>query len=280
MHPQTPVVADVPCNLIDTNPDQPRRTFDPEELEALAASIRNDGILQPLLLRPHGDSRYQVIAGERRLRAADLAGLTQVPAYIRTVDDDALLRLALLENTARVDLNIIEEAHAFQELLERTGITQAELAAAVGKSRAWVTHSLGMLRLPAAVQRKAAAGELTRGHVKALVGVADPAQAERLADRVIAEGLSVRSLEELVVLGDSSSFAAPTRRTAPHRAGPLLDVAEALSGWLDTRVTVHSGKHKGRIVVEFSAGEDLERILQALAAPAPNLLTSPRTGAA
>lgn len=267
-----PTVLDIPCDLIDVNPDQPRRHFDTDELAALTTSIVNDGILQPLLLRPHGTGGYQLVAGERRLRAARLAGLTTVPAYVREVDDDALLRLALLENTARVDLNPIEEAQAYQELITRTHITQAELATAVGKSRGWITHALGLLKLPETVQRKAAAGVLTRGHAKALIGLAgDPERVEHLAERVIAEGISVRSLEELVALDDSSAATPPLPRRTATKPHPLTEVSDTLSDWLDTRVTVQAGRSKGRIVVEFSTGEDLDRLLQVLAAPAPQL---------
>jgi ParB family chromosome partitioning protein len=258
--------AVVPIADIRPNPRQPRHEFAEEELAELAASIRMDGILQPPTVRPV-EGGYELIAGERRTRAAALAGLTDVTVIVCDVPDELLLRLALVENAQRSDLNPIEEAMAYQALIEDTGMTQAEIAASVGKNRQWVGHHLGLLKLPDSVQRRIAAGVLTRGHAKPLIALNDPAAAEALADRIVRENLSARAVEEICLLGDVTHVT-PQRRRAPKRSAATLgDVDAALSDWLDTPVKVTSGRVKGRIEVTFAGREDLQRILALFADP-------------
>lgn len=246
------------------NPRQPRSVFDEEALAELAESLSLVGFLQPVLVRPQADGHYELVAGERRWRAAQVAGMDRVPALIRQTADDDLLRDALLENLHRVQLNPLEEAAAYQQLLEDFGCTQDELARRLGRSRPAVTNSLRLLRLPAAVQRRVAAGVLSAGHARALVALEDPDQMETLANRVVAEQMSVRALEEAIALGDSPDE--PRRRRATRRVSPFQGVAEDLGDRLDTRVTV-SGGGRGRLMIDFASGEDLQRILAALRDP-------------
>jgi len=261
--------AQVPVDLVDANPAQPRRVFDEAGMDELRASIAEVGVLQPVVLRPAGD-RYQLVMGERRLRAARLAGLTEIPAVVRDTADEVMLRDALLENVQRAQLNPLEEAAGYQQLLEDFSATHEELAAAVGKSRSHVTHTLSLLRLPASVQRRVAAGVLSAGHAKALVGVPEPSACQALAERIVAEGLSVRATEELIAVGnlpgweDEHLRARRARRPRPAPAADLTAAASELGDRLDTTVRIEAGKTKGRIVIEFAGRDDLDRVLAAL----------------
>lgn len=264
--------AEIPIEEVIPNPRQPRTVFDEEALAELAYSIQEIGLLQPIVVRPVAASsataaRYELIAGERRLRACRVAGLVAVPAIIRQTDDDAMLRDALLENLHRANLNPLEEAAAYQQLLEDFGCTQEELAQRIGRSRPQVTNTLRLLRLPTPVQSKVAAGVITAGHARALLGMHDPDAMEAMAGRIIREGLSVRSVEELVVLSDQQeSPAVPQRKRKPRSQGVsevLGDIASRLSDALDTRVTVvglRSSKSRGRVVIEVADLADLRRI--------------------
>ncbi|WP_102145528.1 ParB/RepB/Spo0J family partition protein [Mycobacterium hubeiense] len=251
---------------IDPNPRQPRQVFDEEALAELVHSIREFGLMQPIVVRAvpgAGAQRYQLVMGERRWRAAQQAGLATIPAIVRETADDSMLRDALLENIHRVQLNPLEEAAAYQQLLDEFGVTHDELAARIGRSRPLITNMIRLLRLPIAVQRRVAAGVLSAGHARALLSLeGGPEQQEELAARIVAEGLSVRATEEAVTLanrnGDSTK---PAPRRKPIQMPGLQDVAEKLSTAFDTRVTVSLGKRKGKIVVEFGSVEDLQRIV-------------------
>jgi ParB family chromosome partitioning protein len=260
--------AFLPVDAIDPNPRQPRTVFDDADLADLVASIRQDGILQPLLVRPAGD-RYQLVAGERRLRAAQTAELALVPVTIRDIADSEMLRLAIVENIQRADLNLMEEAAAVAALIDEAGCTQIEVAGLLGISRARVTHLLGLLRLSLPVQRRIAAGVLTLGHARALIGIRDPAVADRLAERIVSEGLTVRNVEELVAMGNlPGTEKARTRRRRPSRStAEIPQIATGLERWLDTRVKVLAGAGRGRIVVEFADLNDLDRVLKAMRVP-------------
>lgn len=247
---------------IGPNPQQPRRQFDEEALAELAHSIKEFGLLQPIVVREIGPERYQLIMGERRWRAAQEAGLERLPAIVRQTEDDALLRDALLENIHRVQLNPLEEAAAYEQLLAEFGVTHDQLADRLGRSRPVVTNMIRLLRLPVAVQRRVAAGVLSAGHARALLGLDDAGRQEELAARVVAEGMSVRATEEAVTLAKRDPE--HTKATAPKRAErpPELDrVAGRLSDTFDTRVKVELGQRKGKIVVEFGSLDDLERIV-------------------
>lgn len=270
-------VRDVPLSAVSPNPRQPRGVFDEDELEGLAASIRDMGLLQPLVVREVGDNRYELIAGERRLRASRIAGLTSVPAIVRNTDDEDLLKEALVENIHRVQLNALEEAAAYQQLLEDFGSTQEELAKRLGKSRPSISNALRLLSLPPAVQRKVAAGVLSAGHAKAVLALSDRRAQEQLADRIVAEGLSVRATEELVRLrtmdedeptsgsgsssGGGGSSSGKGRVTAPA----LIDLQDDLSDALQARVKIQVGARRGKLTVEFGSIDDLERIVGVIA---------------
>lgn len=260
--------AEVPVSDITVNPRQPRQVFDEEAMEELASSIREVGVLQPVVVRPldlpAGGARYELVMGERRWRASILAGMSRVPAIVRQTGDDVLLRDALLENLHRSQLNPLEEAAAYAQLLEDFGCTQEELAARIGRSRPQVSNTIRLLRLPSAVQRRVAAGVLSAGHARALLGLADPVAMERLAARVVAEGLSVRATEEVVTLGGDAAPRPAVERRAPSGPGPWDDMADRLADRLDTRVTITVGRNKGRLTVEFAGEDDLQRILGAL----------------
>ncbi len=255
--------AEIPLAEISANPRQPRTVFDEEAMAELVHSIREVGLLQPVVVRPAGGERYELVAGERRWRAAGLAQLERIPAIVRDTADDALLRDALLENLHRAQLNALEEAAAYQQLLDDFGCTQDELAARIGRSRPQVSNTLRLLRLPAAVQRRVAAGVLSAGHARALLALDDPEAMEAMATRIVAEGLSVRSVEELVAVGEGDGRPRP-RIPRPRSAGaPGLDeFADRLAGRLDTRVTVSAGKAKGKVTIEFATVEDLRRIVE------------------
>lgn len=261
------VYREISPNAIEPNPRQPRQVFDDEALAELVHSIREFGLMQPIVVRAvpggaPGAPRYQLVMGERRWRASQQAGLEAIPAIVRETEDDNLLRDALLENIHRVQLNPLEEAAAYQQLLEEFGVTHEELANRLGRSRPLVTNMIRLLRLPIAVQRRVAAGVLSAGHARAVLSLeAGPEAQEALAARIVAEGLSVRATEEAVTLanrGDTSPPAAPRRK--PIQMPGLQDLAERLSTAFDTRVTVSVGKRKGKIVVEFGSVDDLQRI--------------------
>lgn len=255
--------AEIPLEAITPNPRQPRTVFDEEALAELVDSLREVGLLQPVVVRPLGGERYELVMGERRWRAAQRAGYTDIPAIVRSTTDEDLLRDALLENLHRAQLNPLEEAAAYDQLLQDFGCTHEELAGRIGRSRPQITNTLRLLKLPPVVQRRVAAGVLSAGHARALLGLPDPRAQETLAGRIVAEGLSVRSVEELVALGDVPSTAESPG--APRRAKPvapkLVDVAARLSDRFETRVKVDLGRSKGRIVVEFASLDDLERIV-------------------
>lgn len=256
---------EVPIGSISPNPRQPRQTFDEDALEELAASIREVGLLQPVVVRRAGPGRHELVMGERRWRAAQRAGLANIPAIVRVTSDDEMLREALMENLHREQLNPLEEAAAYQQLLDDFGATHDELARKVGRSRPHISNTLRLLNLPPQVQLRVAAGVLSAGHARALLSLDDPAAQERLAHRIVAEGLSVRAVEEIVALGGEE----PDRQRRPSARAPqspaLKDLADRLSDAFDTRVKVEVGKReKGKIVVEFASMEDLERILAAM----------------
>jgi ParB family transcriptional regulator, chromosome partitioning protein len=260
--------AEIPLDAITPNPRQPREVFDEEALAELVHSLREVGLLQPVVVRPIGDgSRYELIMGERRWRAAREAGFSAIPAIVRDTGDDDMLRDALLENLHRAQLNPLEEAAAYDQLLQDFGCTHDELAGRIGRSRPQISNTLRLLKLPPLVQRRVAAGVLSAGHARALLGLEDPSAQERLAQRVVAEGLSVRSVEEIVSLG-GDPVASPPRapRSATPVAPKLAVLADRLSDRFETRVKVDLGRSRGRIVVEFASIDDLERIV-ALMAP-------------
>jgi ParB family chromosome partitioning protein len=258
---------------IEPNPRQPRQVFDDEALAELVHSIREFGLLQPIVVRAvtpsPGGARYQIVMGERRWRAAQAAGLATLPAIVRETADNNLLRDALLENIHRAQLNPLEEAAAYQQLLDEFGVTHDELAARIGRSRPLITNMIRLLKLPIAVQRRVAAGVLSAGHARALLSLeSGPEAQEELASRIVAEGLSVRATEEAVTLANRGDGATPaTPRRKPIQMPGLQDVADRLSNAFDTRVTVSLGKRKGRIVVEFASVEDLQRIIDTMAPP-------------
>ena len=264
--------AELPVDAIRPNPRQPRSVFDEEALAELVSSIREIGVLQPVVVRPVGDG-YELIMGERRWRATQEAGLDTIPAIIRETDDADLLRDALLENLHRSQLNPLEEAAAYQQLLDDFGCTHEELATRIHRSRPQISNTLRLLKLPPLVQRRVAAGVISAGHARALLGLADGAAMERLAQRIVSEGLSVRTVEEIVALGGDEE--APARRVQP-RAGvrneALDDLASRLSDRFETRVKVALGKSRGRLTVEFASVQDLNRILELLAPEDPGLL--------
>lgn len=252
---------------IEPNPRQPRQVFDDEALAELVHSIREFGLMQPIVVREVDGSasgkRYQLVMGERRWRASQQAGLTAIPAIVRETTDNDLLRDALLENIHRAQLNPLEEASAYQQLLDEFEVTHEQLASRIGRSRPVISNMIRLLRLPIPVQRRVAAGVLSAGHARALLALDAGAEAqEELAARIVAEGLSVRATEEAVTLANrAGEKKTPPTRRKPIQMPGLKDVAERLSGTYDTRVTVSLGKRKGKIVVEFGSVDDLERIV-------------------
>lgn len=252
--------ADLPLESIVPNPRQPRTVFDGDALDELVDSIREVGLLQPVVVRPLGDDTYELVMGERRWRASQVAGTGTIPAIVRPTEDHDLLRDALLENLHRAQLNPLEEAAAYQQLLEDFGCTQDELATRIKRSRPQISNTIRLLRLPPTVQRRVAAGVLSAGHARALLGLPDPLGQERLAQRVVAEGLSVRATEELVTLGEREQPTSPTRRGPREPSERARGLAESLTDRLDTRVRVDAGRNRGRIVIEFASEQDLERI--------------------
>ncbi len=258
--------AELPIDAIVPNPRQPRQTFDEEALEELAASISVVGLLQPIVVREPRSGRYELIMGERRLRASKLAGITTIPAIVRKTGDDDLLRDALMENLHRQQLNALEEAAAYQQLLDDFGATHEELATRIGRSRPHITNTLRLLNLPPAVQRRVAAGVLSAGHARALLGLDSAERQEHLAGRIVAEGLSVRAVEELIALGEGGDTKQAARRKAVNKpVNPRIEeLAAELSELYETKVSVDLGRRKGKIVVEFGSIEDLERIINAM----------------
>jgi ParB family transcriptional regulator, chromosome partitioning protein len=260
--------AEVPVEQIRSNPRQPRTIFDEDDMAELVHSIREIGVLQPIVVRPLGEPvdgiSYELIMGERRWRATIEAGLEAIPAIIKSTEDDDLLRDALLENLHRSQLNPLEEAAAYQQLLEDFQCTQEQLAARIGRSRPQVTNTIRLLKLPPLVARRVAAGVLSAGHARALLTLEDGAAMERLAQRVVAEGLSVRSVEEIVSLGGDESPSKP-RKPRAGRLHPQLDeISASVADRLDTRVGIALGQRKGRMTIEFASMEDLGRILDIL----------------
>ena len=264
--------AELPVEIIVPNPRQPRQVFDEDDITELAASIKEVGLLQPIVVRRVDDEEgraesYELVMGERRLRAAKEAGLKTIPAVVRYTEDQDLLRDALLENLHRVQLNPLEEAAAYQQLLDDFSCTHAELSKRIARSRSQISNTLRLMKLPPLVQRRLAAGVLSAGHARALLGLPDAAAMERLAQRIVAEGLSVRATEELVALHDEPQAQDAPRRTAgsrTRRSAPLPALSTRLSDAFDTRVKVTRGSKKGRITIEFAGDEDLARIVETL----------------
>jgi ParB family chromosome partitioning protein len=262
------VYREIDLAAVRPNPQQPRTQFDDESLAELEHSIREFGLLQPIVVREASPGSYELVMGERRWRAAQRAGLIRLPAIIRRTSDDAMLRDALLENIHRVQLNPLDEAAAYEQLLAEFGVTHTELADRLGRSRPVVTNTIRLLKLPVSVQRRVAAGVLSAGHARALLGLDDVERQEELAARIVAEGMSVRATEEAVVLlrREAPASAKSVRRKTMQAPG-IQDLADRLSDTFDTRVKVELGQRKGRIVVEFGSVEDLERIAKIMDRP-------------
>ncbi len=257
---------EIAVSAITPNPRQPRRTFDEDAIEELAESIRQVGLLQPVVVRAAGPGRYELIMGERRWRASQRAGLTEIGAIVKQTQDNELLRDALIENLHRQQLDPLEEAAAYQQLLDDFGATHEELARKIGRSRPHISNTLRLLNLPPAVQKREAAGVLSAGHARALLSLETPEAQERLASRIVAEGLSVRAVEEIVAVGSDDSAPRRVARTGakPPTAPGLRHLANRLSDLFETRVKVELGQRKGKIVVEFASIDDLERIVKVM----------------
>ncbi len=258
--------AEIAIAAITPNPRQPRRSFDEDALDELAESIRQVGLLQPVVVREAGPGRYELVMGERRWRAAERAGLSEIGAIVKQTQDNDLLRDALIENLHRQQLDPLEEAAAYQQLLDDFGATHEELARKIGRSRPHISNTLRLLNLPPAVQKRVAAGVLSAGHARALLSLEDTEAQERLAGRIVAEGLSVRAVEEIVAVGSDESQPRRSARPAarPPTAPGLRHLADRLSDLFETRVKVELGRSKGKIVVEFATIDDLERIVKAM----------------
>ncbi|QBR92901.1 ParB/RepB/Spo0J family partition protein [Nocardioides euryhalodurans] len=254
--------TELPLASITPNRVQPRQVFDEEAMAELVTSIAEVGLLQPIVVRPVGDA-FELVMGERRWRASQQAGLETIPAIVRQTGDDDMLRDALLENLHRSQLNPLEEAAAYGQLLEDFGCTHEELASRIGRSRPQISNTLRLLKLSPAVQRRVAAGVLSAGHARSLLAVEDPDLQDRLAARVVSEGISVRGLEEIVAVGETGGTATRTRRSRPVAPG-LAEMSDRLSDRLETRVRVQLGKSKGKITVEFASLEDLRRIVDVM----------------
>jgi ParB family chromosome partitioning protein len=257
--PQGAYYAEIAVSAVRPNPRQPRSVFDEEALAELVASIREVGLLQPVVVRRTAAGGYQLVMGERRWRAVQQAGLETIPAIVKETSDDALLRDALLENVHRAQLNPLEEGAAYQQLLDDFGCTHDELAARLGRSRPHISNTMRLLRLSPPVQRRVAAGVLSAGHARALLAVDGAEEQELLAARVVAEGISVRGLEELVAVGPSGLPAGKRRASLPVPG--LQDIAERLSERFETRCRVDLGRQKGKIVIDFASLDDLQRIV-------------------
>jgi len=257
-------LREVAVDDVVPNPKQPRQVFDDEALDELTHSVREFGLLQPIVVRDRPEGGYELIMGERRLRAAKAAGLDSVPAIVRDTTDDALLRDALLENIHRVQLNPLEEAAAYQQLLEEFGATHEELASRIGRSRSQVTNTIRLMKLPVKVQTRVAAGVLSAGHARALLGLPSSEAMDALATRIVAEGMSVRATEEAVAVAAAEEPTAK-RRTRRISAPGVEDLGQRLSDVFETKVQVQIGRAKGRIVVEFGSVDDLQRIVGLMA---------------
>jgi ParB family chromosome partitioning protein len=253
--------AELSVDTVTPNPRQPRQVFDDEALDELAHSIKHVGLLQPIVVRTLANEQFELVMGERRLRAAQRAGVATIPAIVRDTSDDDLLRDALLENLHRVQLNPLEEAAAYEQLLDDFECTHAELSDRIGRSRPQISNTLRLLKLPALVQRRVAAGVLSAGHARALLGLPDAAAQERLAQRIVAEGLSVRTVEEMVATADDAEEGRVRRKQPKPHAPRLDDIAGSLSDRLETRVKVDLGRNKGKVTIEFASIDDLERIV-------------------
>ena len=257
--------AELPINAITPNPRQPRTVFDEDAMAELVHSIREIGLLQPVVVREIAPDRYELVMGERRWRASAAAGLEVIPAIVRETADDDLLRDALLENLHRSQLNALEEAAAYDQLLQDFGCTHDELAARIGRSRPQISNTLRLLKLPPSVQRRVAAGVLSAGHARALISIEDSEEQDHLAHRIVAEGLSVRAVEEIVSLGETGvpGKKRPGRGKAPVAPG-LTELADRLSDRLETRVRVQMGRTRGKITIDVATMEDLERVVNLL----------------
>lgn len=268
-----PHFAELPVDAIQPNPRQPRQVFDEDAMAELIASIGQVGLLQPVVVRPLGNGSYQLVMGERRWRATRAAGHRVIPAIVRETQDEAMLRNGLLENLHRAQLNPLEEAAAYQQLLDDFNCTQEELSGRIGRSRPQISNTLRLLKLSPPVQRRVAAGVLSAGHARTLLAVAEPEAQDRLATRVIAEGISVRGLEELVALGQHGESASAAA-TAPSSGPPgtagspavadqsdLGEIAERLGDYLDTRVRIEAGRSRCRITIDCAPGADLHRVV-------------------
>ena len=254
--------AEIPVDRIVPNPRQPRQVFDDDALDELVRSIGQVGLLQPVVVRRVGEQSYELVMGERRWRASRRAGLELVPAIVRATEDNAMLRDALLENLHRAELNPLEEAAAYGQLLDDFGCTHDELAERIGRSRPHISNTLRLLKLPPPVQRRVAAGVLSAGHARALLGIDDSEAADRLAHRVVAEGISVRALEEIVAVGEPDAARSP--QSAARARASSTDTGEAadrLADLLDTRVRIDLGRNRGRILIDVGSAEDLDRIV-------------------
>jgi ParB family chromosome partitioning protein len=255
--------AELAVSAITPNPRQPRQVFDEDSMSELVHSIEEVGLLQPVVVRAKPDGGYELVMGERRWRATQQAGLDTIPAIVRETDDDDLLRDALLENLHRSQLNPLEEAAAYEQLLDDFSCTHDELAQRIGRSRPQISNTLRLLKLSPPVQRRVAAGVLSAGHARALLAVEDPEIQDRLAARVTAEGISVRGLEEIVSVGDGARRT-PTSRASRTTAPGLSELADRLGDRLETRVKVALGKSRGKVTIEFASLADLERIVQVI----------------
>ena len=250
---------EVDIDSIRPNPKQPRSIFDDSELAELSASIKEIGILQPPVVRKVGENQYELIMGERRLRASKLAGLKRIPVIIRETSDNELLREALIENIHRSDLNSLEEAAAYNQMLSDFGLTHDELAKRIGKSRPVITNTLRLLNLPPSVQKKLASGAISAGHARALLGLSDPNEIERIANKIVSEGLSVRATEELIVVSGGGKKSS-SKKSGTSSLGKYQELEERIGDALDTRVKIKGGKSGGKIIVEFADSQDLLRI--------------------
>ena len=256
---------EVPIGSITPNPRQPRQEFDEDTIAELADSISEVGLLQPVVVRPVMPGHYELIVGERRWRAAQRANLERIPAIVRETPETDLLRDALIENLHREQLNALEEAAAYQQLLDDFGATHDQLAKRIGRSRPHITNTLRLLNLPPAVQKRIAAGVLSAGHARALLSAENPEQQEQLAHRIVAEGLSVRAVEEMVAVGETGTARRERRQPVKAPVAPALrELSDRLSDAFETRVKVELGRRKGKIVVEFASIDDLERIVEAM----------------
>jgi ParB family transcriptional regulator, chromosome partitioning protein len=255
---------EVPISSISPNPRQPRTYFDPTALDELIASIKEIGILQPPVVRQTKPGKYELIMGERRFRAAKAAGLTSIPVIIRQTPDNELLREALIENIHRSQLNALEEAAAYSQLLTDFNCTHDELAVKLGRSRPLISNTIRLMNLPPSVQQKLAAGVLSAGHARALLGLSDAGSIEKLAARIVSEGLSVRATEEIISAGAPKGQSTKKPKGAKSASPELQEIADRIGDVLDTRVTIQGSAKKGTIVIEFAGAQDLQRITKAI----------------